>query len=76
MVPIKTKKSPRATERAMMVMVLGDAREPPGTGPSEAFWLWLPARAGAAQPPSKEMRNKAAEAARGCSLLRLAASGS
>lgn len=33
MVPIKTKKSPRATERAMMVIVLGDAMEPPASGP-------------------------------------------
>lgn len=33
MVPMKTKKSPRATERATMVIVLGDAMEPPGTGP-------------------------------------------
>lgn len=65
MVPIKTKKSPRATERATMVMVLGDAMEALGTSPSEAFSLWLPARAGGCQPPLKEMRNKAAEAA-GC----------
>lgn len=33
MVPMKTKKSPRATERATMVIVLGDAMEPRGTGP-------------------------------------------
>jgi len=65
----------------MMVTVLGDAMEPPGTGPSEAFSLWLPARAGGSQSPLKGMRNKAAEAARmtaggGFSLLRGAASGS
>lgn len=33
MVPIKTKNSPRATERATMVIVLGDAMELPGTNP-------------------------------------------
>lgn len=33
MVPIKTKKSPRATERATMVIVLGDAMEQLGTSP-------------------------------------------
>lgn len=48
----------------MMVIVLGDAMEPLGTGRGEALVLWLPAQAGDRQSPLKERRNKAAEAGR------------
>lgn len=67
MVPMKTKKSPRATERATMVMVLGDAIEPPGCGPNAASGL---------RSPWREPRNNAAEAAAGMRPLRPAAAGS
>lgn len=49
MVPMKTKKRPRATERATMVIVLGDAMEPLGTGPGDRSWelvLARPSRSG------------------------------
>lgn len=80
MVPIKTKKSPRATERATMVMVLGDAIEPQGSGPSEALWLWLPARVGGSPSPLKavgiKLQRQEDDSRRGFSLLHSATPGS
>lgn len=43
MVPMKTKKSPRATERAMIVMVRGDAMGSPRQVPTNPSALRSPA---------------------------------